>query len=732
MIKNISLWLFFLVSATAWMHARDARIDSLKSVLELVKTDTARVNKLNEIAYIVFRTDSDEAISYGSEAKLLAEQIDFRKGIAEACKNIGLGYYMKGNYSEAFRNWDRSLEAYQELGDDQGVANILGNQGSIFLTLGQNVQAIEYYLRALKIAERLKDSTRIATLLVNIGLLYSEQPGAIDTARSYYQRAMAIGESIGYTADLMGVGMLNMGELYFMEEAYDTALYYFEKSLAIFRSRIDLSTPLNFIGRVYTEKGDYQSALQYHTQALEMAMSEGAMMETARGYLGLAYLCDKQEDPRQAIRYYEQARSIAEEIEANYELSAAYGGLAYAHAALSDYRKAFEFLSLQKDIDDELYREDADNKANNLVSAYRLEKKQDEIEILEQQSIIEQLKSKRQRAVLMGTGIIGLLLLLLAGGLYSRFRFVRKTNRQIKEQRDEIESQRNEIQAQRDQLQAQHDLVLKQKEMITDSINYAQNIQSALLPTKTMMDELMPEYFVLFKPKDIVSGDFYWIKEVQDHLVLVGADCTGHGVPGAFMSMLGITLLNSMIGDRCFDAPAAILEQLRLKVKEMLLQEGKVEEQKDGMDMAIAILNKHTRELHYSGANNPLYIIRRKDPEAGQSLVSYASLENGEFELFEIKGDKQPIGIHWEETDFTSHSVTLRSADTIYVFSDGFIDQFGGENRKKFKSMNFKKLLLSIQKEPMERQRRIIEETFETWRGSNEQIDDVSVLGVRI
>ena len=268
---------------------------------------------------------------------------------------------------------------------------------------------------------------------------------------------------------------------------------------------------------------------------------------------------------------------------------------------------------------------------------------------------------------------------------------------------DEIRNQKEEVESQRDKL--------------TDSINYAQRIQNAVLPSKEYMDAIMPEYFVLFKPRDIVSGDFYWVKEVQDHLVIVGADCTGHGVPGAFMSMLGITLLNSLIGDRCYNAPGAILEQMRLKVKELLVQEGNGESQNDGMDMIVAILNKTTRELHYSGANSPLYLVRKK---------------NGGFQLIELKGDKQPVGVHWEETSFASHTLKLQKQDSIYLFSDGIVDQFGGENRKKYKSVNFKKLLLSIQEESLENQKQLLDEAFEVWRGKHEQIDDVCVVGVRV
>jgi len=502
----------------------------------------------------------------------------------------------------------------------------------------------------------------------------------------------------------LGIGSINLGELYFKQEAYDSALIYFEKSLTIVKSSIDIAASLNFIGRIYAEKGDYGTAIKYHRDALEMAVEEEAKLETARILLGLASTYTKQGNPQLAIDYFKQAKAIAGEIGLNYELSEAYEGLAFTHAELLDYRNAFQFLMMQNDIDNTIYRIETENKTSNLMFSYQLEKKEDEIEILEQKSEIDQLISRRQRAIIISTGSLGLLLFLLVIGFYNRFQFIRKTNEKIK----------------------------AQKEMITDSINYAQRIQSAMLPSQSLLDNLIPEHFIFFRPKDIVSGDFYWIKEVQNHIVIVGADCTGHGVPGAFMSMLGITLLNDLIGDRCYNAPEVILEQLRMKIKEMLAQEGDVQVQKDGMDMAIAVVDKNTRQLYFSGANNPLYLIRKKELRTGQQLEPFISMDNDDYQLFEVKGDKQPVGVHWEETDFTTHKIPIQEQDTMYLFSDGIVDQFGGENRKKFKSLNFKKLLLSIQKEAMNKQGQVIEKTFEAWQGSYEQIDDISVFGVRL
>lgn len=315
---------------------------------------------------------------------------------------------------------------------------------------------------------------------------------------------------------------------------------------------------------------------------------------------------------------------------------------------------------------------------------------------------------------------------------------VRERTREINEQKEEIEAQRDEIEAQRDEIEKQRDIVVSQNQEIKDSIHYAERIQKAILPHEKYMEAVMPEYFVIYKPRDIVSGDFYWVKEIGNQLIIVAADCTGHGIPGAFMSMLGITLLNDHIGTGHLEKPGELLSILRLKVKAILAQEGKLEEQKDGMDMALAILDGETRVLRFSGAYNPLYLIRKMEngtaPFKGIDTEDgmYRELTGDGYRLVEIKGDRQPIGIHSMESDFTSHTLTLEPGDSFYLFSDGYLDQFGGSGRKKFKSLNFKKLLLSLQDEPLLEQKKLIEKAFEEWKGVNEQIDDICILGVKV
>ncbi len=282
-----------------------------------------------------------------------------------------------------------------------------------------------------------------------------------------------------------------------------------------------------------------------------------------------------------------------------------------------------------------------------------------------------------------------------------------------------------------EKIRKQHLLVLQQKQAFTDSINYARRIQKAVLPSPVYIGNILPEYFTILKPKDIVSGDFYWVREIEGYRVVVVADSTGHGIPGALMSMLGVTLLNEQFRTFGVRQPGVILGHLRNKVKEILFQEGSESDQQDGMEMAIAIIDIKRNELQFSGANRPLYLFRKKEPFEDAEMIPYSSLENDEYELYTIKGDKQPIGVHWEEKAFSNHLIKLRENDTIYIFSDGFVDQYGGNKRKKFKTRNFKKLLLSVQSESMENQKLLIDDAFDNWRGHHEQIDDVCVFGVR-
>jgi CRP-like cAMP-binding protein len=297
-----------------------------------------------------------------------------------------------------------------------------------------------------------------------------------------------------------------------------------------------------------------------------------------------------------------------------------------------------------------------------------------------------------------------------------------KKNVEIQQQKEEIITQRDEIEAQRDEIEQ------KNKD-ITDSIQYARLIQTAILPPDNLIIECFPENFIIYKPRDIVSGDFYWLKRFDRYIVIAVADCTGHGVPGAFMSMLGVSLLNEIVILDLLPNADLILNNLRQKIKTSLRQTGKGNETHDGMDLSFCIIDCITNNLYYSGANSPIYIARNIGYPA---IEGTKKIENNHFGLYHIKADTMPIGIYLKEAPFTKRTVKLYNKDTLYLFSDGIVDQIGGQHNKKFMTTNFKLLLLSIQDKSMKDQGKILINTLQYWMGNQyEQVDDILVIGIK-
>jgi serine phosphatase RsbU (regulator of sigma subunit) len=263
------------------------------------------------------------------------------------------------------------------------------------------------------------------------------------------------------------------------------------------------------------------------------------------------------------------------------------------------------------------------------------------------------------------------------------------------------------------ELERQRDEIARQKKEIIYSLQYASLIQSALLPAESVLHRFLPDNFILYLPKDIISGDFYWLAEKSNKILFAAADCTGHGVPGALMSILGISFLNEVLQEKCALKANRMLNQLREKIMKALHQTGEVAKSKDGMDIALCIYSPDSGELQYSGANNPLYLIRENEME-------------------EIRPDKMPIGISGtEELSFSNQMLKIIPGDIIYLFSDGFADQFGGPQGKKFKYKQFKELLLEVHQKPLQEQKEILVSVLQEWRGEQEQVDDILVMGVR-
>lgn len=341
-------------------------------------------------------------------------------------------------------------------------------------------------------------------------------------------------------------------------------------------------------------------------------------------------------------------------------------------------------------------------------------------QITEQDSLIsaqkvimyEQLKAIEKQRLLLYFAIIALILVSgLVYYIYRGYKIKKEANIKLEEKNRLISAQKDEIQKQKEIAESQRDLITYQKKHITDSIHYAKRIQTALLPSLELFSDEI-DHFVLYKPRDIVSGDFYWVAKIDGQQMVIAADCTGHGVPGAFMSMLGVSLLNEIILNKKIIQPDLVLNLLREYIIHSLKQVVQTSGIKDGMDMCVCLIDFENNKMQFAGANNPLWIFT-----------------NGQ--LNEIKGDKMPVAIHDTMPPFTNHILDLKKGDTFYIFSDGYADQFGGPQRKKLLNKNFKMLLQEVQALPMLKQGAKVDEFFEDWRKELDQIDDVCVIGIR-
>lgn len=318
---------------------------------------------------------------------------------------------------------------------------------------------------------------------------------------------------------------------------------------------------------------------------------------------------------------------------------------------------------------------------------------------------------EKQKLVLYFVLFALLLVSILGYYIYRGYRIKKEANIRLEEKNRTISMQKDEIEQQRDLAAAQRDQIAYQKKHITDSIMYAKRIQTALIPSLELFSDKL-EHFVLYKPLAIVSGDFYWVSTIEKKQIIICADCTGHGVPGAFMSMLGVTLLNEIVNGKHIFMPDQIIENLRQGVIRSFNQVVDEDTVKDGMDIAVCTVDFEKDKLYFSGANNPLYLIRRGE------LVHY-------------RGDKMPVAIHYRMQPFTLHEIEITKGDEFYIFSDGFVDQFGGPKQKKFMSSQFKETLVALNDVPMIKQAGRLDEIFEGWRGDSPQVDDVTLIGVR-
>ena len=432
------IWVFaiFLIGWSSNSYGQDPTADSLKSLIDNSKVDTTQVNALNDLSYYVLNLDPQEAIKYGLMAREMSELINYGKGQAFALKNMGLGYYYQGDYLKVLDYWTQSLETFEAIPDTTGIANMLNNLGAIYYTQGSNTKAIEFFLRSLRLAEDLNDTLRIASALVNVGGTYSDNEKDYNKALKYFWQIGKIAELYPLDAQSLGGYLTGIGELYSNIGNYDSALYYLEQSIPLYENTVRIPETLIRIGMVHKEKGEYETAIQYQKEAYQTAKESSQDLFMTRSLLMLGDVYQDLGKSKEAHAAYNEAETLAIEGGLNYELRDIYRGLALTYANQGAFESAYKYNAQFQAIKDTLFNLETDDKVRGLQFTYEIEKKEGQIDLLEKDSEIARLQTKRQKAISIGTGIAGFLLLLLAVSLYKRYQFVQKTKKIIESEKN--------------------------------------------------------------------------------------------------------------------------------------------------------------------------------------------------------------------------------------------------------------------------------------------------------
>jgi len=435
-----SILCFFFLAAINCSFGQNHQIDSLKAIVGTAPDDTNKVNTLITLANRLVMSDPDETIRYSTQAKELAEKLGYKKGLGYALKSIGMGHYFQAEWLEVLIYWQQSLNTFDSIGEKSGVANMSSNLGSVHFSQGDDTKAIEYYLKSLKVSEEVGDKLRIATALQNIGAVFSNKEQTYNLALQYYHRALPMSMELD-DQEAIGTVTVNMGEIFLLTGVNDSALYYFNISLEAYKKSESLKVAytMNNIGKVYAAGKQFQEASDIQKEAYEIAKAREARLEMTQSLRGLAETYVAWEKYPEAIRTYKMAEQLSKEIESDYELKFAYEGLAQSYEQTRDFSNAFKYQKLYTAIKDTLYDAEMDKKLQVLNLNFDLGKKQSDIDLLTKDNALQELNLQRQRIATYAAGSTGFLLLLMAIGLFNRYKYVKKTKKIIEDEKERSE-----------------------------------------------------------------------------------------------------------------------------------------------------------------------------------------------------------------------------------------------------------------------------------------------------
>jgi len=681
------LFLFFCLFLAISLSAQQSSLDSFLLAHEH-EHDTMKIDLLlDEYFSRYIRGEVHDGEECLDKALEIAEEYECLWSEGKVLLKYGDYFKISGDYDQAVDYYLEAKKIFTDLKKVKALGTLFNNLGATYENMGKYEEAMSNLMEALAIYESINDSYSIAKTYVNLGLLYFRQE-EYDKSLEFYNRSLQIKRSLN---DQEGIALLynNIAIVNYYTENYDSVRYYFQKAYDIYEKEGNKRSQvmaLSNLAEIYSVLGQKDKALESYFDVLKLEKELGEKAQVARTHFLIADLYCSRSNFKEAKKYLYQSLNMAKEVNSLIDIKDAYSLLTEIYKEEKDYKTALKYKELYCTINDSIFNAEKTKQIKEIETRYETRKKEQRIKNLENEKTIRDLRIKRQQFFLYSV-IIGFIV--IAGFLWLLF----NKNKKIR--------------------LANNNLAY-QKKQITDSIEYASKIQTAILPPDEYIDQLIPEYFIFYQPRDIVSGDFYWVTEKNEKIVIAVVDCTGHGVPGAFMSMLGTAILNEIVNTDEEQKANTILNHLRERIKKSLHQTGKEDETKDGMDISLCIIDKNNGTLQFAGAYNSLFLINNNKP-------------------LMIKGDRMPIGIYMKEKEtFTNHEINIHPGDMFYMFTDGYIDQFGGKNKRKFRIAPFRELLFSVHHKTMDEQKKILETKFNTWKGQLEQIDDVLVFGFRI
>lgn len=644
-----------------------------KSQNESVQIKTIRAKIYGNLAhYYKLKNDWAIAIDCLTKAIALYKETGNKTSAAICLSSMGVTYWTQSNYPKALDNYFEALKINEEQNDKSAAAKQYNNIGAIYWTQKDYPRALEYLLKALKIDEELKDTVMIASRINNIGSIYKGM-GQVKKALEMQLKSLELNEAINYKEGAL-TALNNIGVAFEELKDYPTALHYYSRAIALAIETDNkgyMGAVWASMGSVYTKTGQFKEAEQYLKKAIAIEESIGALDYLMQTEEYLYQLYDTTGRYKEALVHYKKAAVLKDSI----------------------FGQENKRLMLQKEMNYEFDKKQAATKAG-----------------YDAQIAVAQAEKKKQQLVLWAV-IIGFL---LAAGFAA---FVLRSLKIAGRQKNIISKQK--------------ELVEKQKEKIVDSITYAKRIQQSILAMENELKNTLPQSFIYYQPKDIVSGDFYWFSYVKNKMIVAVVDCTGHGVPGAFMSLIGNMLLNQIVNEKQVTTPSEILRLLNIGVCDVLHQQKKESQSDDGMTIALCSIDYSNNTIQYAGAENPLYVLS----EGQISIIKGNSFGIGGRDL--MAKLKDPF-----KKEFTNHTIEMKKGQWVYLFSDGYIDQFGSPSeeastkekarKKKFGSQQFRDLLLDIQQLDANQQKEKIISAHQRWKGGEMQTDDILVIGIGV